>query len=328
MAASHLLILVWACCFSSVLCLSLLNKSTFSSSRRVTLNQPPSSCRAKPHQISPRSVSRFHSIYTTRRHRIQPLFMNAPGDGRQPDELISEAEVLLAKAKKLRESLAKTEEERAASKAVGISTPSEKETSNVDENTTSSLPSVGYRLYVDIGREDGTWMDPRWGASGKRIEFTVDVDFLTSDGGEASMASGDVVKRMVKDNFGGTSSPVYVLNSSPNARLRGGFDKMKCQGGAYRIDYGQGGRATTRFHLLVDGTPETGSTYGDIWVPRGCLYFSIPCFANSISNLSSKESPITVRQIGWHTGWRREESRMVGTFRAMPIEDAKRRDGY
>ena len=64
-------------------------------------------------------------------------------------------------------------------------------------------------------------MDPRWGASGKRIKFAIDVHFLTSDGGEASIASSDVAEHMVKDNFGGTSSPVYVLNSSPNAHLQG-----------------------------------------------------------------------------------------------------------
>eukprot|EP00957_Ditylum_brightwellii_P207155 15351722-Ditylum_brightwellii.AAC.1 len=66
--------------------------------------------------------------------------MNTPDDECQPDELISEAEVLLTKQKKFWESLAKTESERAASKAVDISTPSsKKETSNVDDNTASSL---------------------------------------------------------------------------------------------------------------------------------------------------------------------------------------------
>ena len=75
--------------------------------------------------------------------------MNAPGDGYQPDELISEAEVLLAKEKKFWESPAKTESERAVSKAVCISTPtSEKETSNVDNNTASSLPSVAHIVYT------------------------------------------------------------------------------------------------------------------------------------------------------------------------------------
>eukprot|EP00957_Ditylum_brightwellii_P193553 14739077-Ditylum_brightwellii.AAC.1 len=64
-------------------------------------------------------------------------------------------------------------------------------------------------------------MDPRWGASGKLIEFTIDIDFLTSDGEEASIASLDVAEHMVKDNFGGMRSSVYVLNSSPNAHLQG-----------------------------------------------------------------------------------------------------------
>eukprot|EP00957_Ditylum_brightwellii_P042740 3236367-Ditylum_brightwellii.AAC.1 len=148
--------------------------------------------------------------------------MNVPSDGHQPDELKSEAEVLLVIAKKLWESLAKTESERAASKPVDIFTPtSEKETSNVNDNVASFLPSTEYCLYIDIRREDRTWMDPRWGASEKWIKFIIDIDFLTSDGGEAFIASSNVAEQLVKDNFGGTSSPVYVLNSSLNAHLQG-----------------------------------------------------------------------------------------------------------
>jgi hypothetical protein len=166
-------------------------------------------------------------------------------------------------------------------------------------------------------------MDPRWGASGKRIEFSTDIE-LFSD----TPANAQVADRMVKDNFGGTSSPVYKIDSSPFARLRSGFDRMACHGGGYRIDTGRNGAGTVRFHLSVDGTLESGSSFGDINVPMGCLYFSLPCFGNSLSQLSIKEGPVTVRQIGWHTGWRREESRIVGTFRAVPIEQARKRDGY
>ena len=80
--------------------------------------------------------------------------MNTPGDGCQPDALMSEAEVLLTKQNKIWESLAKTESERAASKAVGISTPtSKKETSNVDNNTASSLPSVEDIVYTLTSEE-------------------------------------------------------------------------------------------------------------------------------------------------------------------------------
>jgi hypothetical protein len=35
--------------------------------------------------------------------------------------------------------------------------------------------------------------------------------------------------------------------------------------------------------------------------------------------LSTKEGIVTVKQIGWHTGWRREESRILGTFRAVTL---------
>eukprot|EP00957_Ditylum_brightwellii_P155154 11811187-Ditylum_brightwellii.AAC.1 len=68
-------------------------------------------------------------------------------------------------------------------------------------------------------------MDPRWGASGELIKSTIDIDFLTSGGGEASIASLGVAEHMAKDNFGGTSSPVYVLKSSANAHLQG--EKIK-----------------------------------------------------------------------------------------------------
>lgn len=44
--------------------------------------------------------------------------------------------------------------------------------------------------------------------------------------------------------------------------------------------------------------------------------------------LSTKEGIASVRQMGWHTGWRREESRIVGVVRAVPIDKARRVDGF
>jgi hypothetical protein len=69
------------------------------------------------------------------------------------------------------------------------------------------------------------------------------------------------------------------------------------------------------------------SSPSDIFIPMGCLYFSIPCFGGA-SQISSKEGIVTIRQTGWHTGWRREESRIVGTFRAVPIDQAIKKDGF
>lgn len=231
-----------------------------------------------------------------------------------------EAARLLAKAKAIRESIPDERPE--------ILTAISDE---VDNETASTTATTGYRLYCDVGREDGTWMDPRWGASGTRIEFTLDVEFAlpTADesGVDISLANEATYDKMVKDNFGGKSSKVRTLRSLNSARLRGGFDKMRCGGGGYRIDIG-GGNSVCRFFVECEGTPERGGTYRDIWIPKGCLYFSIPCFGNSVTNLSAKEGPITVRQIGWHTGWRREESRIVGVFRAKKLEEARRIDKY
>jgi hypothetical protein len=168
-------------------------------------------------------------------------------------DLKSEASQLLEKARRLRESLP-AEQEKTTSQESTASKTQKKSRWTVPESTPHG---VGYRLYIDIGREQGTWMDPRWGASGKRIEFSVDVKFLSE-----TAANQTVVDRMVKDNFGGTSSPTYELQTSPMARLRSGFDEMACHGGGYRIDTGRNGAGTVRFHILVDGTPESGSSYG------------------------------------------------------------------
>ena len=168
-------------------------------------------------------------------------------------DLRSEAAQLLEKARLLRESLPHEQEKEPRE----TSTVSKTEKGSRWTVPESDVPGIGYRLYIDIGREQGTWMDPRWGASGKRIEFSVDVKFMSD-----TAANQTVVDRMVKDNFGGKSSPTCEVQTSPMARLRSGFDEMACHGGGYRIDTGRNGASTVRFYILVDGTPESGSSYG------------------------------------------------------------------
>ena len=250
----------------------------------------------------------------------------------------AEAQRLLEKSRALRDEIAKQESERTTktnSHSGSSSTSRQGPTTKAPTAVSKwAVPAVNgehgdhrhyeYRLYVDIGREEGTWMEPRWGASGRRIEFTLDVRFLPGQ-----LASEESRKKMVKDNQGGRSSPVYELQAAPYARLRGGFDEMKCTGGAYRIDQSTkpGQSDTLRFFVTTKGTSD--SSYGDVSVPDGGLYFSIPCFGSSVAQLSSKgEMPVTVRQIGWHTGFRREESRILGIFKAVPIENARRKDGF
>jgi hypothetical protein len=238
-----------------------------------------------------------------------------------------EAERLLAQARALRAELPPESEKNAAT-ATTNNPPTPPALSPWTVPTDQEgCTGVDYRLDIDMGRESGTWMDPRWGASGKRIEFTLDVRFATTDKNGSALAGEEIKQFMVKDNFGGKSSPVYILQTAVNARLRNGNEKMKCYGGGYRIDT-DAKNGVARFYVSVEGTPAESSSFGDVIIPAGCLYFSIPVFGGSISQMSSKEGLITVRQVGWHTGWRREESRIVGNFRAKPMQDAKRRDKF
>ena len=229
--------------------------------------------------------------------------------------LRQEAEELLERARKLREDLPTKEASTSKSNTDTESKAAAAEDSTENDGDEESL-LARYRLYVDIGRESGTWMDPRWAASGKRIDFTLDVA-LYSD-----LVPDDLADQMVQDNTWGDKTPVYNVKALKAARLRSGFDQMKCQQGGYRLD----NKSTTiRFFLSVEGVSDT--SYGDVSIPQGNLYFSLPCFG-SPKNLSTREGPVTVRQMGWHTGWRRLESRIVGTFRAVPLEQAKKRDNF
>ena len=195
-----------------------------------------------------------------------------------------EAERLLAKAKQLRAEI----EQQEADTIQNTKEQNDNNPTQTTKATTTKMPSssssqissspwsvissstkeeeenddgIGYRLYVDIGREQGTWMDIRWGASGKRIEFTIDIKLVTNG---IVVTDSTIVKNMVQDNFGGRSTPIYTVETAKAARLRNGFDRMDCTTttAGYRIDQDKTGRSTIRFFIPVEGTPETGSSYG------------------------------------------------------------------
>lgn len=252
----------------------------------------------------------------------------------------SNAEQLLAqaKAKAIRESIPSTTDDTKSS-ANGIIT--DDLTANVQNEFALPLPpssddspgystNNNYKLTVDIGRESGTWMDPRWGASGRRIEFTLDVSFpIASQSPEFSnheetvpLASRDIAKSLLKcvTSQSNSVSQAYKVLHAPYARLKGGFDKMAILDGGYCIETSSSNRksSTLRFCISVAGTDD-GSSYGDVSIPIGYLYFAIPYFGIRSNDgkmaVSTKEGTVTVKQMGWHTGWRREESRILGTFR-------------
>lgn len=318
--------------------------------------------------LSSSSVPRISTTgVSTKHHHHQQTVLFSNNNGSRPDDTMTtpatviptsssfrdEAESLQAKARQLRKEIMidqETRNQQSPSIATSI-TNTNNNNNNVNSVVLSPFTIVSndkqinqsgseqqqpdydddnfgeyYRLYVDIGREDGTWMDARWGASGKRIPLSLDVKLFTN-----KLADPTVSALMVNDNGMGTTSPVYTVQTAKFARLKGGFDKMACYGGAYRVDGGGngGGQYTLRMVIQVEGTKaDQNYMYGDLSIPKGGLYFSLPCFGGKISQLSMKEGPVTVRQSGWHTGWRRKESRIVGVFNAKPLAVAQQRDSY
>jgi len=216
-------------------------------------------------------------------------------DNDENDLLVEEARQLMAKAKEIRESLVSSSDKSTTmtqlSKEV-ISVVGEKSSTPLSDFTLPShLLNSAHRLYIDIGREPGTWMEPRWGASGRRLEFTLDVSFLrlqlddiASSSQEEEqrivndyLASDDIALKLISSTSSSKSSlsPIYALHSAPNARLLGGFDKMEMFDGGYCIESSSTATATKtmRFCLSVAGT-----TNGDISIPKGYLYFALPYF--------------------------------------------------
>lgn len=175
--------------------------------------------------------------------------MTNDGDNEQ-QRLREEASALLSKARQLRLEIGEKESSTKTTVSRNTTPGREPKATSSPWQVQIEEEGVGYRLYIDIGREDGTWMDRRWGASGRRIPFSIDVKFLTR------FASESEADKMVKDNFGGKSSQTCVMASAKAARLREGFDMMNCHGGAYRIDAAAGGKYTVRFYLEVDGTKD------------------------------------------------------------------------
>mmetsp|Transcript_22077 Transcript_22077/g.44867 ORF Transcript_22077/g.44867 Transcript_22077/m.44867 type:complete len:346 (-) Transcript_22077:33-1070(-) len=277
--------------------------------------------------------------------RVGSISLHSSQDDIENDSTRSEAERLFARAKAIRDSLPPPPPDRST---LTPTTALRKVTKQSTFSLTDELLSNGYnyRLYVDIGREQGTWMDPRWGSSGRRIEMTVDISLRApiegTQGNDASssldiLASNDISNRLTKTATRTSSfSPINQIQSAPYARLKGGFDKMAISNGGYCIESPSRSvsSSTLRFCLHVCGTQSSSGSYGDVYIPAGYLFFALPYFGmrnidgKKQMSLSTKEGTVTVKQMGWNTGWWREESRILGVFRAVPLDLAQQRDKF
>ena len=192
------------------------------------------------------------------------------------------AEQLLAQAKAIRDSIPSSTDTIGTANDVMVNVQNEfaLPPSNSDDSSGCCCSTNDYKLTVDIGREPGTWMDPRWGASGRRIEFTLDVSFpiITSSSSEnygssssggnreeevvVASASRDIATSLLKcvTSQSNSVSRVYEMTYAPYARLKRGFDKMEILDGGYCIETTSSNRAssssTLRFFISVAGTED------------------------------------------------------------------------
>ncbi len=121
------------------------------------------------------TVSRHHHNILRQHTRGRRALFNAA------NEASTEAERLLSKAKAIREELEGDSTRDSKQIMEGKSPIQIQSEFCLPATTTSSASNNNYRLYLDVGSEPGTWMDPRWGVSGRRRECTIDVSFSPAD---------------------------------------------------------------------------------------------------------------------------------------------------
>ncbi|GMH62526.1 hypothetical protein TrST_g13584 [Triparma strigata] len=158
-----------------------------------------------------------------------------------------------------------------------------------------SPPSSTHRLSVSIGREKNTWMSRRWSSSGVRIPFTLDCTF----------------------------TPTSLLQSTPSARLRSGYDSLKTEPQSYEYNPKT---SALKFSLNV----LESYRFRDCEIYATPLLFAINAYGPRwYENVSSKPGTVCIEQWGWNTGFLRKEKRIVGTFYVEEIDErVRRRDGF
>ena len=114
------------------------------------------------------SANRQHETLLQRPRKITKGYMSSNND----DE-VAKAKEWLKRAQEIRESIPDSnanlvstttndDDKDAQKKESYVSTASPSQWNVPDEDIYNDNPCVGYRLYVDIGREEGTWMDYQW----------------------------------------------------------------------------------------------------------------------------------------------------------------------
>lgn len=164
----------------------------------------------------------------------------------------------------------------------------EKELESVIHAPLYLLEDTCWKIAFNIGREQGTWMPPEWGASGDRLRFQVVLDFTpevwatSEDFFMASSAPTKVCK--VVDGF--------VYPSGVGSHSIGRQPLPVKATGVYQVARGQGPSGTDilRFYITLEEEVTFKDHKSDVSVPAGRVYGTCGYFSTNPHSHAVKET--------------------------------------
>jgi hypothetical protein len=163
--------------------------------------------------------------------------------------------------------------------------------SNSDQNK-DLLDDTRWKIVFNIGRERGTWMTEKWGASGDRLLFQVVVDLT-----EEPLYERDEFFQGVAGQKKLEIVEAWVFSTGVGAASRGRQPvAVKSQGG-YKVLPGKGPAGTDILRLYIEMTDKVQSKAdSDVYCPAGrvygtCGYFATPGVLQDRSSGGGRDQP-------------------------------------
>lgn len=151
-------------------------------------------------------------------------------------------------------------------------------------NHRSPWSPAEWRIQVNIGREEGTYMPESWAASGARLFFPMDI-MVTSD--------YKTEKDSEYDFMGGNSMRLDVLEDPSFVNSQGEqFIGIREQG-AWKLQMPRGTAATLRFWIDVEQADElslgVGALRNDVTLPAERIYFMSKCWREEDLKMAARQ---------------------------------------
>eukprot|EP00538_Stauroneis_constricta_P004679 CAMPEP_0119555448 /NCGR_PEP_ID=MMETSP1352-20130426/7656_1 /TAXON_ID=265584 /ORGANISM="Stauroneis constricta, Strain CCMP1120" /LENGTH=452 /DNA_ID=CAMNT_0007602209 /DNA_START=118 /DNA_END=1476 /DNA_ORIENTATION=+ len=137
-------------------------------------------------------------------------------------------------------------------------------------NRLDRLSNTRWRLSLDVGREEGTWMPKTWGASGERLRMSVEMEF--SD--QPLMEWEDFL------NGSKDSKTLKVVNNclSTAPSMNEGSLTVGVKDGGWRVACGEGPCGTDLLRFYFDVEDEARHIGSDVYCPEGRIFFTCGYF--------------------------------------------------